>query len=85
MIHTKVPQEKDFLKAEVVGYPADDFFIGVSYAAGFDHFGEGAVGIPLGYQFEGGDGLTRNFLRVEPFYNVHTNDIGVGLIFEMKF
>ena len=83
IIHTETPDGKDFLKTEIVRY-IGKFFVGIKYDADLDDYGEGRAGIPTGYKFEGGDGLTRNFIRLEPFYDREKNDWGLDVIFEYK-
>lgn len=83
VIHTETVDGKDFLKTELVKY-IDKVFVGLQYDADLDSYGDGRAGIPLGYQLKGGDGLTRNFVRAMPFYDIGTNDWGIRIVVEYK-
>jgi len=83
VVHTRSPNGYDFVKGETVKY-FDDVFAGLSYSGETENLGDGRIGIPLGYQFSGGDGLTRNFFRVEPFVGLGDSDSGLLVNFEWK-
>jgi len=84
IIHTETPEGKDTLSTDVVRY-VGQIFIGGRYVADFGKFGDGKIGIPVGYQFNGGDGLTRNFIRAVPTYNQEIDSWELGVIGELKF
>jgi hypothetical protein len=78
---TRLPSGEDLFRGEAVIY-SGRFFAGGSYAAPVDAKNQGTVGAPLGYQFAGGDGLTRQFVRVEPTFDRVTDQAGVRLAVE---
>lgn len=82
--HIRTPDGDNSLDAEAVVY-LGSVFVGGRYSADLDDFGEGRIGIPIGYRLPGGDGLTRNFIRAEPYYNAATNEVGILLGGEFKF
>lgn len=83
--HRRIPFiKRDFLNAELDVY-FGNVFVGARYNGGINgNYDDGTVALPVGYQFSGGDALTRNFLRVEPFYNRGLHDTGVIVRIEAK-
>jgi hypothetical protein len=82
--YLNTPTGEDSLGVEVVNY-FGNFFAGVGYSGLLDDYGKGKISIPLGWQFDGGDGLTRNFIRAEPFYKIKDADGGLRLVLEYRF
>jgi len=62
------------------------FNFGLSYKdPDLDKGSNCSIGLPIGYQFKGGDCFTRNYLRVEPRYNTATNSMELWLRIEYIF
>jgi len=85
VLHTRTPDGDDFLDSELVRYLDDKFFIGGGYRGQIEDYGTGQVTIPMGVRLGEDDGLTRNFLRLTPFYDLETDEVGLGINFEIKF
>lgn len=68
LAHRKIPFRGDFLDAEAVVYRGRAF-TGIRYSGRWNEVDTATIGVPIGYQFREGDGLTRNFFRVVPSYD----------------
>jgi hypothetical protein len=40
------------------------------------------IGVPVGYQFHGGDGRTRQFIRIVPSYDRARDSLFIAALFE---
>ena len=81
--HRKIPGVGDLLEAEGVSY-IGRFFIGARFSGKWDRLKGATYGLPIGYQFRGGDGLTRNFLRIVPAYDDANEAALVSLLLEWR-
>jgi hypothetical protein len=79
--HRKVPFAGDFVDIEGVSY-VGRAFVGFRYSGPSSDADRAIIGVPVGYQFNGGDWLTRNFLRVMPSYDRARDAAGVTVLFE---
>lgn len=86
VLHIGTPDGKNFLDSELIRYFGDRFFVGGGYRGELSDYGEGQIIAPFGFRVsKEDDGLTRNFIRFTPYYDLKNNSLGLGITLEFKF